>query len=94
MRWFALAALVLPLLSACSSSGPSEPVLRNGRCTCDSGLCVQTAGTNPPVVACEAAAAGSCVGLSTSGRRCWGSPNTSGLCVCLGTPPSEKLASR
>lgn len=98
MRSFALASLVLSLLSGCTSSsaGPSEPIIGNGRCTCDSGLCVQEVGTpSPAALSCEAVASGmTCAGLSTSGRRCWGSPNTSGLCLCAGAPAPQKMASR
>jgi len=98
MRFFALAAIVLSL-SACTSSstGSSEPVFGNGRCTCDTGLCVQEVGTpSPAALTCEvvAGAGTTCAGLSTSGRRCWGSPNTSGLCLCAGGPAPQKMASR
>ena len=96
MRSIALLALILPLLSACTTStsiSTAEPVLHNGRCTCESGLCVQPVGTpTPALITCEVAQAGTCAGLSIGGRRCWGSPATSGLCLCAGQAPNAKMA--
>ena len=91
MRLFALIALVLSL-SACSSP---EPVFAPDRCACSTGVCVQQVGTpSPAALSCEAASSSGCAGLSSSGRRCWGSPTTAGLCLCADAPPPVKMAAR
>jgi hypothetical protein len=83
--------LVAALLCAAACTKPSSsPQIANGRCSCDNGaLCLSRNGAPPSQIVCapEATAGLGCASFTNAARRCWGSPDLSGLCLCTGDGP-------
>jgi hypothetical protein len=96
-----LASLVALVLCACAGPPSSSPgasrqdeLVMNGRCRCPGdAYCVQhvAPGVAAAPISCVPATGG-CIALSNSVRRCWGSPQTMGLCLCAGSSTETQAA--